>query len=228
MERYESYYMYGLCGITYAYFVANFWSFESVNVNENDDEVDSEDVDIQENPLDESELIHDYKIESLQLYDSGKTWSSGGRTGAQNHGNPRTGITKPHLTDNISAYEWLLKSADEYCFISVIGKSRFGKSLSQVLLPLLRPKRDFRRIAYFDECGIDFYWSGLWLLPIQGVPEPWFEVTLFRWRKGYFSCSKINEWFFDSDWVGEKNQFRTGSMASDSPQDWFRSRTPRD
>ena len=27
-----------------------------------------------------------------------------------------------------------------------------------VLLPLLRPKRDFRRIAYFDECGIDFYW----------------------------------------------------------------------
>jgi len=100
----------------------------SVNVNGNDDEQDSEEVDIEENPLDESELIQDYKIESLQLYDS--------------------------------AYEWLLKSADEYCFISVIGKSRFGKSLSQVLLPLLRPKRDFRRIAYFDECGIDFYWSG--------------------------------------------------------------------
>ena len=64
--------------MSHAYFVANayFWSFESVNVNENDDELDSEDVDIEENPLDESELIHDYKIESLQLYDSGKTWSS--------------------------------------------------------------------------------------------------------------------------------------------------------
>ena len=79
----------------------------------------------------------------------------------QTHGNSGTEITKPHLTGNNSAYEWLLKSTDEYCFISVIGKSRFGKSLSQVLLPLLRPKRDFRRIAYFDECGIDFYWSGL-------------------------------------------------------------------
>ena len=67
--------------MNHAYFVANFWSFESVNVNENDDELDSEDVDIEENPLDESELIHDYKIESLQLYDSGKTWSYG----AQNH-----------------------------------------------------------------------------------------------------------------------------------------------
>ena len=42
-------------------------------MNENDDELDSEDVEIEENPLDESELIQDYKIESLQLYDSGKT-----------------------------------------------------------------------------------------------------------------------------------------------------------
>ena len=45
-------------------------------MNENDDDLDSEDVEIEENPLDESELIQDYKIESLQLYDSGKTWSS--------------------------------------------------------------------------------------------------------------------------------------------------------
>lgn len=65
-------------------------------------------------------------------------------------------IESLHLYDD--AFEWLLNSSQQYCFISVIGKSRFGKSLSQVLLPLLRPKRDFRRIAYFDECGIDFYW----------------------------------------------------------------------
>ena len=78
------------------------------------------------------------------------------------------------------AYEWLLKSADEYCFISVIGKSRFGKSLSQVLLPLLRPKRDFRRIAYFDECGIDFYWSGLNLF--------WYTYYFIRvWRLAFDS-----------------------------------------
>ena len=42
-------------------------------MNGNDDEQDSEEVDIEENPLDESELIQDYKIESLQLYDSGKS-----------------------------------------------------------------------------------------------------------------------------------------------------------
>ena len=53
--------------MSHAYFVANFWSFESVNVNENDDELDSEDVDIEENPLDESELIQDYKIESRSI-----------------------------------------------------------------------------------------------------------------------------------------------------------------
>ena len=41
-------------------------------MNGNDDEQDSEEVEIEENPLDESELIQDYKIESLQLYDSGK------------------------------------------------------------------------------------------------------------------------------------------------------------
>ena len=34
-----------------------------------------------------------------------------------------------HLYDD--AFEWLLNSSTEYCFISVIGKSRFGKSLSQ-------------------------------------------------------------------------------------------------
>ena len=49
------------------------WSLKSVNVNGNDDEQDSEEVEIEENPLDESELIQDYKIESLQLYDSGKS-----------------------------------------------------------------------------------------------------------------------------------------------------------
>ena len=48
-------------------------SLKSVNVNGNDDEQDSEEVEIEENPLDESELIQDYKIESLQLYDSGKS-----------------------------------------------------------------------------------------------------------------------------------------------------------
>ena len=42
-------------------------------MNGNDDEQDSEEVEIEENPLDESELIQDYKIESLQLYDSGKS-----------------------------------------------------------------------------------------------------------------------------------------------------------
>ena len=56
------------------------------------------------------------------------------------------------------AYAWLLDSAKKYAIISVIGKSRFGKSLPQVLLPLLRPKRDFRRVATFDECAIDAYW----------------------------------------------------------------------
>ena len=49
------------------------WSSKSVNVNGNDDEQDSEEIEIEENPLDESELIQDYKIESLQLYDSGKS-----------------------------------------------------------------------------------------------------------------------------------------------------------
>ena len=42
-------------------------------MNGNDDEQDSEEIEIEENPLDESELIQDYKIESLQLYDSGKS-----------------------------------------------------------------------------------------------------------------------------------------------------------
>ena len=42
-------------------------------MNGNDDEQDSEKIEIEENPLDESELIQDYKIESLQLYDSGKS-----------------------------------------------------------------------------------------------------------------------------------------------------------
>ena len=45
---------------------------KSLNVNGNDDEPDSEEIETEENPLDESELIQDYKIESLQLYDSGK------------------------------------------------------------------------------------------------------------------------------------------------------------
>ena len=49
------------------------WSSKSVNVNGNDDEQDSEEIEIEENPLDESELIQDYKIESMQLYDSGKS-----------------------------------------------------------------------------------------------------------------------------------------------------------
>ena len=49
------------------------WSLKSVNVSGNDDEQDNEEVEIEENPLDESELIQDYKIESLQLYDSGKS-----------------------------------------------------------------------------------------------------------------------------------------------------------
>ena len=46
-------------------------------MNGNDDEQDSEEIEIEENPLDESELIQDYKIESLQLYDSGKSENFG-------------------------------------------------------------------------------------------------------------------------------------------------------
>ena len=42
-------------------------------MNGNEDEQDIEEIEIEENPLDESELIQDYKIESLQLYDSGKS-----------------------------------------------------------------------------------------------------------------------------------------------------------
>ena len=49
-------------------------SLKSVNVNGNDDELDSEEIEIEENPLDESELIQDYQIESLQLYDSGESY----------------------------------------------------------------------------------------------------------------------------------------------------------
>lgn len=76
--------------------------------------------------LDESEVIVDYTLESLQLCDN--------------------------------AFEWIYRSAKKYCIVAVLGKSRFGKSLNQVIFPLLRPKRDFRKIAQFEECGIEFYW----------------------------------------------------------------------
>jgi len=39
-----------------------------------------------------------------------------------------------------------------------LGKSRFGKTLNQSIFPLLRPKRDFRKIAQFPDCGIEFFW----------------------------------------------------------------------
>ena len=70
---------YGISSIydSYMYLPASvsnrLWSSKSVNVNGNEDEQDSEEIEIEENPLDESELIQDYKIESLQLYDSGKS-----------------------------------------------------------------------------------------------------------------------------------------------------------
>ena len=60
-------------------------------------------LELEENPLDDSEIISDYQLESLKLYDN--------------------------------AFDWLLNSQDQYCIISVIGKSRFGKSLAQGPFP---------------------------------------------------------------------------------------------
>lgn len=56
------------------------------------------------------------------------------------------------------AFEWLSSCGQKFCIISLIGKSRFGKKLNQVLFPLLRPKREFRKVAAFGDSGIDIYW----------------------------------------------------------------------
>ena len=51
-----------------------------------------------------------------------------------------------------------LSSNEILCTHKFYTNSYIFVNTKKVLLPLLRPKRDFRRIAYFDECGIDFYW----------------------------------------------------------------------
>lgn len=92
---------------------------------ENDITIEPDDeVDISTDVLDDSEVIADYELQSLELCDN--------------------------------AFEWIFKSSKKYCVIAVLGKSRFGKTLNQVIFPLLRPKRNFRKIAHFD--SVDFYW----------------------------------------------------------------------
>ena len=47
---------------------------------------------------------------------------------------------------------------DTLIISSVIHHPKCEKNQTKVIFPLLRPKRDYRKIAQFDECGIEFYW----------------------------------------------------------------------